>query len=365
VFSNDTVPAVSYWPLATGWGAALAGIPAVPGLQESSPLQFTYDASGGSATITGYTGPGGFVVIPTNINGLTVTAIGNGWTPVFGSSLTSVVIPATVTSITGATDVGTYLAGAAFESCYGLTNVTILGSPTIAYYAFFRNSSGSPMSVYIAGGTIGDYAFAFGLVTNLMLGNGVTNIDEVAFSGDPISSLYIPGSVNSIQGNAFDDTGLTNVIFGAGVASIDDMAFDQSYILKNVLFLGNAPTVINNSSDHGVFAFSPTRVYYLPGTTGWSNTFGSSIYTGDDAAPTVLWNPLIPTSGSNFGVSNGQFGFDITGNTNIPIVVEACTNLANPVWTPLTNVTLTNGSFHFSDPQWTNYPARYYGIGFP
>ena len=39
-------------------------------------------------------------------------------------------------------------------------------------------------------------------------------------------------------------------------------------------------------------------------------------------------------------------------------------NLANPVWIPVTNVTLTN-SFYFTDPQWMNYPARYYGIGFP
>ena len=64
-------------------------------------------------------------------------------------------------------------------------------------------------------------------------------------------------------------------------------------------------------------------------------------------------------------VSNGQFGFNVTGTPNIPVVVEACTNLANPVWTPLQSMTLTNGSVYFSDPNWTNYPARYYGIGFP
>jgi hypothetical protein len=78
-----------------------------------------------------------------------------------------------------------------------------------------------------------------------------------------------------------------------------------------------------------------------------------------------LWNPQIQTTNGNFGVQSYQFGFDITGTPSIPIVVEACTNLANPIWTPLTNVTLTSGSFHFSDPQWTNFPTRYYGIGFP
>ena len=95
----------------------------------------------------------------------------------------------------------------------------------------------------------------------------------------------------------------------------------------------------------------------LPGTTGWSNTF--------QLVPVVLWNPLIQTGNGNFGVQNNQFGFDITGTPAIPIVVEASTNLANPVWTPLTNVTLTNGLFHFSEPAQPNTPARYYRIGSP
>jgi hypothetical protein len=81
--------------------------------------------------------------------------------------------------------------------------------------------------------------------------------------------------------------------------------------------------------------------------------------------PTVLWNPIVQTNDGHFGVHSNQFGFNITSTNSIPIVIEACTNLANPVWTPLTNVSLTNGSFYFSDPQWTNYPGRFYGIGFP
>jgi hypothetical protein len=74
---------------------------------------------------------------------------------------------------------------------------------------------------------------------------------------------------------------------------------------------------------------------------------------------------MIQTGNGNFGVQNNQFGFDITGTPAIPIVVQACTNLANPVWTPLTNVTLTTGSFHFSEPLQPNTPARYYRIAFP
>jgi hypothetical protein len=45
--------------------------------------------------------------------------------------------------------------------------------------------------------------------------------------------------------------------------------------------------------------------------------------------------------------------------SNIPIVVEACTNLANPVWTPLQTLTPS------SDPQLKNHPGRYYRNSLP
>jgi hypothetical protein len=44
------------------------------------------------------------------------------------------------------------------------------------------------------------------------------------------------------------------------------------------------------------------------------------------------------------------------------VAVDACTNLANHVWSPLATNTLGSGSFYFSDPQWTNDPARFYRL---
>jgi hypothetical protein len=79
----------------------------------------------------------------------------------------------------------------------------------------------------------------------------------------------------------------------------------------------------------------------------------------------ALWNPVIQTAGGRYGISSNQFGFNITGTANIPVAVEACTNLTSPVWMPLTNVTLTNGSIYFSDRQWTNCSERFYRICFP
>ena len=78
---------------------------------------------------------------------------------------------------------------------------------------------------------------------------------------------------------------------------------------------------------------------------------------------------------------SNRFGFNITGGSNLVIVVEACTNLANPTWSPLaTNILTTSLSYtyttngakmstnsfaYFSDPQWTNYPARFYRLRSP
>ena len=54
--------------------------------------------------------------------------------------------------------------------------------------------------------------------------------------------------------------------------------------------------------------------------------------------PTALWflpNPLILNNGPSFGVKTNLFGFIISWATNISVVVEACTNLANPTWSPV------------------------------
>ena len=84
--------------------------------------------------------------------------------------------------------------------------------------------------------------------------------------------------------------------------------------------------------------------------------------------PTALWflpNPLILENLSSFGVKSNEFGFIISWATNIPVVVEARTNLDDTTWTPVSTNTLTNGSSYFSDAQWTNYPGRFYRLRSP
>jgi len=103
----------------------------------------------------------------------------------------------------------------------------------------------------------------------------------------------------------------------------------------------------------------------LPGTTGWGTTFG-----GRPTARWVLDNPLILDR--SVGVQTDAFGFIISWATNISVVVEVCTNLANPTWSAVATNTLTigidpltDGWSYFSDPDWTNHPARFYRLRAP
>jgi hypothetical protein len=68
---------------------------------------------------------------------------------------------------------------------------------------------------------------------------------------------------------------------------------------------------------------------------------------------------------TNLGVQNKQFGFNVSWATNVPVVVLAATNLAQPVWTPVSTNALVNGTFFFNDPKWTKYPGRFYRLRSP
>jgi len=100
-------------------------------------------------------------------------------------------------------------------------------------------------------------------------------------------------------------------------------------------------------------------VYYLMGTMGWENFAQSAGLT------TVPRFPQAQISNANYGVKTNRFGFGVFGTSGLVIVVEACTNLANPVWFPVGTNTLTGGSSYFSDPEWTNSRSRFYHLRLP
>ena len=152
------------------------------------------------------------VVIPSDINGKKVVAIGNDAFKNLG--LTNIVIPNSVTSI----------GSDAFENNQ-LTNVTIPNSVTsIGSGAFYGNKLTSvtiPNSVT----SIGSGAFYGNKLTSVTIPNSVTSIGTSAFYGNKLTSVVIPNSVTSIGISAFENNQLTNVTIPNSVTSIGNSAF--------------------------------------------------------------------------------------------------------------------------------------------
>jgi len=194
---------------------------------------------------------------------------------------------------------------------------------TFVPFTFTSDGTDITIAAYTAGGSVG-------LIPSTVNGLPVTSIGGYAFLGC---------------------TSLNSVTIPAGVTNIGNYAFFNCSNLTNIYFLGNDPSL----GSFALFGNASLTVYYLPGTTNWG-TFAYS--------PAVLWNPAAANDG-NFGLSANGFGFNITATNNLTVVVASCTNLVNPVWTPVSTLTLIGGTAYFSDPNWSNNPACFYQLQMP
>jgi hypothetical protein len=325
---------------------------------------YTYSTNAdGSANIVAYAGPPWVVTIPTNINGLTVTTIGNL------GGMTSVTIPDSVTNIVAGAFVNVLTAitvdtnNPAYSSLNGV--LFDKSQTTLIQYPFgLVGSYVVPSSVT----TIGEAAFyghgknGYSNLTSVTIPVSVTSIGmEAFFECYGLTNITILDGVTSIGYGAFYDCrSLTSAIIPNSVTSIGEYAFFHCLSLTSVYFKGNTPSPSNDSTvfyggNFPYVFYDPATVYYLPGTTGWGAMFDGLL-----TAPWFLPNPQILNFEPGFGIQPGGFGFTISWATNVFLLVEAATNLAHPVWLPVSTNPLTNGSSYFSDPQWTNYPSRFY-----
>jgi hypothetical protein len=354
--------------------------------------QFTFTTNNGAITITGYTGSGGAVIIPTNINGFAVTSIGNSAFQT--SSITSVTIPDSVTSIgsgafydcyrlssvtipNGVTNLGveafyycenltgisipsslTSIGNEVFYDCYSLSSATIPGSITnIGNEAFYFCEDLPSVTIPGSVSGIGESAFVgCSSLTNVTMDSGVVSIGDEAFSGCPVTSIMIPDSVLSIGASAFSAcSSLTNVIIGGGVTNIGSSAFGFCLNLTNVCFEGNPPTNSGASGGH-LFGGDPvTLIFYLSGARGWGLTFDGiptapCAQCGGGAAGGALKLTIYPaaaaSAGAQWQVDDGTWENSgvIINNLSVGNHTVSFTNISGWI-TPINQtITISNGA---------------------
>lgn len=166
-------------------------IPVTINAQTYTSGDWRYEISSNEVTITGYTGSGGVVVIPDQIEGTPVLQLGAYLPNVFGwnnSTVTSVEIPNGVRRIGNST----------FYSCSALTNVIIPNTVTnIGYNAFESCTALTSLIVPNSVTFIGDKAFTNCIsLTNLVLPSTfISQTGRLGLGGTQTESDFMTESI--------------------------------------------------------------------------------------------------------------------------------------------------------------------------
>lgn len=251
-------------PLAA-FAAALAAAFLTPGLR-AAPHHFIYSSNPGNAsvTITGYTGPGGEVTIPAEIEGLPVTEIGF-LAFQFNLTITRVSIPEPVAVI----------GSSAFEGCFNLVAVDLPASIT----------------------TVGRSAFAFCTsLTVIRIPEGVAHLSENVFLGcTSLVKVWLPSGLLTIGAGAFEQCiSLPSLSLPRHLVSIEADAFADTLLLDVIRFLGDSPQVgLNAFADAGVeTARGEVEIAYYADRSGFGGTVWQDFQVRELLEPGLAFFPL-------------------------------------------------------------------------
>ena len=182
------------------------------------------------------------------------------------SSLTSIVIPNSVTSI----------GRSAFSGCTGLTSIVIPNGVTSIENEAFSGCTG---------------------LTSIVIPNSVTSIGRSAFSGcTGLTSITIPNSLTTIEQNAFlNCTGLTSINIPNSVISIGREAFASCTGLTSITI----PNSVTSIEDYA-FGFCPNleQIVVSNGNTTYDSrdNCNAIIETATNTLLCGCKNTIIPNS---------------------------------------------------------------------
>ena len=227
----------------------------------------------------------------------------------------------------------------AFKECDGFGGLLSLPDSvkTVGEWAFYlcKGFTGLKLSASLTKIEERSFAHMYGLKTEVVIPEGVTEIGEGAFSCSHMPSVRFPSTLKKIGKQAFYLTfGLTNystITFPNGLEVIEDEAFDSCYFKNAIVlpasiksigkkafygysyygsgtlgayFLGDAPQIVGTGNANCSFP-SDWTLYYLPGTSDWTG----DTYEGYQIAP---WDG--ETRWDNLRTSKFGYGWDNKGN---------------------------------------------------
>ena len=217
-----------------------------------------YTVSSGGAVNNGATATGN-IVIPCVVDNKVIWAI-NDIAFLDNASITSAVIPDTVTAI----------GGSAFRGCTSLSTVTLPDSlQTIGDSAFNGCINLSTVTLLDSLQIIGDSAFrGCTSLSTVSLPDSLQTIGDSAFRGcTSLSTVTLLDGLQTIGDSAFSDcTSLSTVTLPDSIQEVGDAAFIGCTSLVSATFLGNRPVL-------GLAPFTACTIladiWYVDGKSGW------------------------------------------------------------------------------------------------
>ena len=209
----------------------------------------------------------------------------------------------------------------------------------------------------------------FSFVTSLGSGSFTLNTNNLVFNGDNGSAAGYTDMLDSLVFKGITYTNLTFSVYnnsfnnaggGDGFQILVDKGPYNSESRLEIDVYGNSSVVSGISPADLVTVLSSFAALQTDSFHSFV-LYNYPTYPPYQESGSVSSFQLLPTM-SSMGVQTNQFCFSVTGNSGATAVVEVCTNILNPVWSPIQTNTLTSGSWAFSDSSWTNNPIRLYRV---